>query len=100
MDENTQSTAEPINRLIRELNKLPGIGPKSAQRMAFYLLRAPEESARMLADAVMSVKQQITLCSSCFKIDPLINFVFQVFRVTKDTHMSQHLRQFVVGKGG
>jgi recombination protein RecR len=68
VDENTQSTAEPINRLIRELNKLPGIGPKSAQRMAFYLLRAPEESARMLADAVMSVKQQITLCSSCFNV--------------------------------
>ena len=68
MDENAQPTAEPINRLIRELNKLPGIGPKSAQRMAFYLLRAPEESAQMLADSILSVKRQITLCSSCFNV--------------------------------
>jgi recombination protein RecR len=68
VDENAQPTAEPINRLIRELNKLPGIGPKSAQRMAFYLLRAPEENAQMLADAVISVKRQITLCSSCFNV--------------------------------
>jgi recombination protein RecR len=68
LDENIQPTAEPINRLIRELNKLPGIGPKSAQRLAFYLLRAPEENARLLADAVLSVKSQITLCSSCFNV--------------------------------
>lgn len=68
MDENIQPTAEPINRLIRELNKLPGIGPKSAQRLAFYLLRAPEENARLLADAVLSVKSQITLCSTCFNV--------------------------------
>ena len=66
MNENSQSTAEPINRLIREFNRLPGIGPKSAQRIAFYLLRAAEENARDLADAVLSVKSQITLCSSCF----------------------------------
>jgi len=60
--------AEPINRLIQELNKLPGIGPKSAQRLAFYLLRASEENARLLADSILSVKQQITLCSSCFNV--------------------------------
>ncbi len=68
MDENTQPTAEPINRLIREFNKLPGIGPKSAQRIAFYMLRAPEENARLLAEAIMAVKQQIKLCSSCFNV--------------------------------
>ncbi len=68
MNDNAQPTAEPINRLINELNKLPGIGPKSAQRLAFHLLRAPEENARDLADAVMSVKSQITLCSSCFNV--------------------------------
>jgi recombination protein RecR len=60
--------AEPINRLIQELNRLPGIGPKSAQRLAYYLLRAPEEQARLLADAILSVKQQITLCSVCFNV--------------------------------
>ncbi|HEY94396.1 MAG TPA: recombination protein RecR [Dehalococcoidia bacterium] len=68
MNENSQPTAEPINRLIREFNKLPGIGPKSAQRIAFYLLRASEENARDLAEAVLSVKSQITLCSSCFNV--------------------------------
>ncbi|UCC16952.1 MAG: recombination protein RecR [Dehalococcoidales bacterium] len=68
MNENSQSAAEPINRLIREFNKLPGIGPKSAQRIAFHLLRAPEENAQELADAVLSVKSQITLCSSCFNV--------------------------------
>jgi len=61
-------TAEPISKLIQELNKLPGIGPKSAQRLAYYLLRAPEEQARLLAEAVLSVKQQITLCSTCFNV--------------------------------
>ncbi|MDP2729522.1 MAG: recombination mediator RecR [Dehalococcoidales bacterium] len=61
-------TAEPISRLIQELNKLPGIGIKSAQRLAFYLLRAPEESARLLSEAILSVKQQITFCSVCFNV--------------------------------
>jgi len=62
------STAEPISRLIQELNKLPGIGPKSAQRLAYYLLRAPEEESRLLANAILSVKQQVALCSSCFNV--------------------------------
>jgi recombination protein RecR len=61
-------TAEPIQKLIQELNRLPGIGPKSAQRLAYYLLRAPEEQARLLADVILSVKQQITLCSTCFNV--------------------------------
>src|SRR4030067_391403 len=61
-------TAEPINRLIQELNKLPGIGPKSAQRLAYYLMRAPAEQSRLLADAILSVKQQISLCSTCFNV--------------------------------
>jgi recombination protein RecR len=63
-----QPTADPIDRLVQQLNKLPGIGPKSAQRVAYYLLRNPEENARLLADAILSVKQQITLCSSCFNV--------------------------------
>ncbi len=68
MNQGFPSAAEPINKLIQELNKLPGIGPKSAQRLAYYLLRAPEEQARLLAKAILSVKQQITLCSSCFNV--------------------------------
>jgi len=62
------STAEAINRLIQELNKLPGIGPKSAQRLTYYLLRAPEEQAKLLAEAILSVKQKIKLCSICFNV--------------------------------
>ncbi|MFC2021582.1 recombination mediator RecR [Chloroflexota bacterium] len=68
MNQGLPPTAEPINRLIQELNKLPGIGPKSAQRLAFYLLRASEEQAGLLAEAILSVKQQITLCSACFNV--------------------------------
>jgi recombination protein RecR len=61
-------TAEAVNKLIRELNKLPGIGPKSAQRLAYYLLRAPEEEARQLAEAILSIKQRVRLCSICFNV--------------------------------
>ncbi len=61
-------TAEAIYTLIQELNKLPSIGPKSAQRLAYYLLRAPEEQARQLAEAILSVKQTIKLCSICFNV--------------------------------
>jgi recombination protein RecR len=61
-------TAGAVSRLIQELNKLPGIGPKSAQRLAYYLLRAPEDQAKLLAEAVLSVKQKTKLCSVCFNI--------------------------------
>ena len=47
---------------------MPGIGPKSAQRIAYHLLRSPEEQSRLLAEAILSVKRQITLCSSCFNV--------------------------------
>jgi recombination protein RecR len=60
--------ANAINKLIQEFNKLPGIGPKSAQRLAFYLLRAPDEQSRLLAEAILSLKQKITLCSICFNV--------------------------------
>ena len=62
------TTAEAINRLTQELSKLPGIGPKSAQRLTYYLLRAPDEQARLLAEAILSLKQEITLCSTCFNV--------------------------------
>ena len=61
-------TAEAIYKLIQELNKLPGIGPKSAQRLAYYLLRAPEEQTSQLAETILSVKQTIKLCSVCFNV--------------------------------
>ncbi len=60
--------ADAINRLIEELNRLPGIGPKSAQRIAYYLLRAPQEQARQLGEAVISLKQKVVLCSTCFNV--------------------------------
>jgi len=60
--------AEPVTRLIDEFHKLPGIGPKSAQRLTYYLVRMPEEQARSLAEAVLAVKDRITLCSICFNI--------------------------------
>ncbi len=66
MNQGLPPTAEPIHRLIQELNKLPGIGPKSAQRLTYHLLRAPEEQLRLLAEAIVAVKQEITLCSTCF----------------------------------
>ena len=68
INQSLPQTAEPINKLIQEFNRLPGIGPKSAQRIAYYLLRSPEEQSRMLAEAILSVKRQITLCSSCFNV--------------------------------
>ncbi|MDD5037876.1 MAG: recombination mediator RecR [Dehalococcoidales bacterium] len=68
MNQSLPSTAEPIYKLIQELNKLPGIGPKSAQRLAYYLLRAPEEEVKLLTQAILSVKQQITLCSICLNV--------------------------------
>lgn len=64
----TPTTADAINRLTQELSKLPGIGPKSAQRLTYYLLRAPDEQARLLAEAILSLKQEITLCSTCFNV--------------------------------
>jgi len=60
--------ANAIDNLVQELNKLPGIGPKSAQRLTYYLLRAPDEQTRLLAEAILSVKQKISLCSTCFNV--------------------------------
>jgi len=68
LNQEPTSTAEAINKLIQEFNKLPSIGPKSAQRLTYHLLRAPEEQARLLAEAILSVKQEITLCSICFNV--------------------------------
>ncbi len=60
--------AEPIARLVEEFNKLPGIGPKSAQRLTYHLLRAPGEQAEALAEAIRAVKEKLSLCSICLNI--------------------------------
>jgi recombination protein RecR len=60
--------AEPMVRLIDELKKLPGVGGKSAQRFAFYILRASDEDAVLLAEAIREVKASLRLCSVCNNI--------------------------------
>jgi recombination protein RecR len=63
-----QLLVEPVARLIDEFSRLPGIGPKTASRLVFYLLRAPEEQTRALADALSELRERITFCSVCFNI--------------------------------
>jgi recombination protein RecR len=60
--------ALPIKRLIGELGKLPGIGEKTATRLATFILRASEEDARRLAQSILEVKQKIRFCSVCFNL--------------------------------
>lgn len=61
-------TAGPVARLIEEFHKLPGIGPKSAQRLAYYFVRTSTEDAQSLAEAIIAVKERIILCSVCQNI--------------------------------
>lgn len=68
MPDSTTVAAAPVARLIDEFHKLPGIGPKSAQRLAYYVLRASADDARALAEAVLDVKERITFCSVCQNI--------------------------------
>lgn len=65
MNDPSPATAAPLARLIEELYKLPGIGPKSAQRLAYHILRRPAAEARALASAILEVKEKIALCSVC-----------------------------------
>jgi recombination protein RecR len=58
----------PVQRLVDELGRLPGIGPKSAQRIAYYLLKVAPEDARRLAAAIVEVKEKISWCRRCFNI--------------------------------
>lgn len=60
--------AEPVTKLIDELKRLPGVGHKSAQRLAFYILRADREEADRLIEAIVEVKEKIILCSTCNNI--------------------------------
>ncbi len=69
-------TPDPLNRLVAQLAKLPGIGEKTAQRLAFHILRAPREYAAELAAAVVDVVEKVKLCERCFSLTegPLCGF--------------------------
>jgi recombination protein RecR len=58
----------PIQDLVDELSRLPGIGPKSAQRLAFYMVKAPAEDARRLAEAIVGAKEKVRFCRECFSV--------------------------------
>jgi recombination protein RecR len=62
------SFAPPVQRLVGELSKLPGVGNRTAQRLAFHILRAAPEDAEALADAIREVKERIRLCEVCFNL--------------------------------
>jgi recombination protein RecR len=68
LKDRSHPTTETLSSLIELLSGLPGIGPKSAQRLAFYLLRAPTEHSRRIAEAIVAVKEKTRLCSCCFNI--------------------------------
>jgi recombination protein RecR len=58
----------PIQDLIDELSRLPGIGPKSAQRLAFYMVKAPPQDAKRLAEAILAAKERVRFCKECFSV--------------------------------
>jgi recombination protein RecR len=64
----SDSYAPPVQRLVTELSKLPGIGNRTAQRLAFHLLRSTPEDATALAEAIREVKEKIGLCEVCFNL--------------------------------
>ena len=64
----TNYYGNPVSRLIEEFAKLPGVGQKSAQRMAFYVLNAPAEKAQALADAIMDAKDRAKYCTKCYNL--------------------------------
>jgi recombination protein RecR len=67
------SLPPPLVRLVEELQRLPGIGPKGAQRLAFHILKTPRETTERLADAIREVKERVTYCSVCHNftdVDP------------------------------
>ena len=76
-----------LRALIDELGRLPGIGPKSAQRIAFFLLKIPGEDARRLADAIVALKERTTLCERCFNVAECGNLC----DVCADTRRDHHV---------
>jgi recombination protein RecR len=80
------SYAPPVQRLVSELSKLPGVGNRTAQRLAFYILRASGEDAVALADAIREVKEKIGLCEVCFNLTDEARC-----RICQDTRRDQGL---------
>ena len=70
------SLPEPLTRLVEQLQKLPGIGAKGAQRIAFHVLKNPRDDAERLCDAIRDVKEQVTYCSTCNNITAIDPCVF------------------------
>ena len=66
-----RNSQSPITTLVEAFNRLPGIGPKSAQRLAYHVLRAPEKDAQELANSLLEVKRSITLCDFCQNLTDL-----------------------------
>jgi recombination protein RecR len=64
----TQGTIQPVSRLVEAFARLPGIGPKTAQRLTYFLLRAPAEVSSELAEALVAMKESVIFCSSCHNI--------------------------------
>src|SRR5882672_9539883 len=70
------SLPDPLTRLIEELQRLPGIGPKGAQRLAFHILKTPREHVDRLSDALRELKERVTYCSVCNNITDVDPCVF------------------------
>ena len=68
MSDIAPSAASPVNRLIEAFHRLPGVGPKSAQRLTYHLIRMPREEADELARAILAVKDRIVICETCANI--------------------------------
>jgi len=64
----SSAVIEPVARLIESFSRLPGIGPKTAQRLTYYMLRAPDAEARALARALVAVRDEVVFCERCFNI--------------------------------
>jgi recombination protein RecR len=78
--------APPVNRLITELSKLPGIGQRTAQRLAFHILSVPDEEALPLADAIREVKESVGQCEVCFNLA-----VERTCRICQDERRDGHV---------
>ena len=70
------SLPEPLSRLVEQLQRLPGLGAKGAQRIAFHVLKNPRDDAEQLCDAIRDVKEQVTYCSTCNNITAIDPCVF------------------------
>src|SRR3954467_3390863 len=67
---------DPLGKLIEQLQRLPSIGSKSAQRLAFHVLKTPREEVERLADAMREVKDRVTYCSTCSNITAVAPFYY------------------------